>query len=109
MKRVIMLAVVLWASTELQAQPGKKMFDEKCASCHNIGGGAKVGPDLKGVIAKHPEAWLIKWIKSSQTLVKQKDPKALALVKKFNNIPMPDAGLTDSQIKEVMAYIKSKK
>jgi cytochrome c2 len=31
------------------ADEGKAIFEEKCASCHTIGGGATVGPDLEGV------------------------------------------------------------
>lgn len=93
----------------LNAQVGKKIFNEKCVACHTVGGGNKVGPDLKAVGSRYNDAWLMKWIKSSQTLVKQKDPKALALVKKWNNIPMPDPGLNDAQIKDVIAYIKSVK
>jgi cytochrome c2 len=40
------------SATVSQAQDGKALFETKCAVCHNIGGGVKVGPDLKGVVAR---------------------------------------------------------
>lgn len=36
----------------VMAQDGQALFEAKCAACHSIGGGPKVGPDLKEVIAK---------------------------------------------------------
>jgi len=39
---------------------GRQLFDEKnCITCHNVGGvGAKTGPDLMSVTARHSLAWL---------------------------------------------------
>lgn len=109
MKKLVFISVLSFCVVAVNAQPGKKVFDEKCVACHSIGGGNKIGPDLKGVGSRHDDAWLMKWIKSSAAMIKQKDPKALALFKKWKNMPMPDPGLTDAQIKDVIAYIKTKK
>jgi mono/diheme cytochrome c family protein len=50
---VAMLAAALGAgATSGTAQDGKAIFEAKCGVCHSIGGGPKVGPDLKDVIAK---------------------------------------------------------
>ncbi|MBI5908711.1 MAG: c-type cytochrome [Betaproteobacteria bacterium] len=46
------LAAALCAGSTALAQDGKALFEAKCAVCHNIGGGPKVGPDLKGIVAK---------------------------------------------------------
>ena len=87
-------------------ETGKQMFQQSCAACHSIGGGQLVGPDLAGVNDKRPEDWLLKYIKSSQTLVKSGDKTAVALFEQFNKIPMPDQALSDDQIKKVLAHIK---
>jgi len=79
-----------------------------CAACHSIGGGPRIGPDLAGVTDRRSMAWITKFVRSSQTLIKSGDPEAVAVFKKFNNIPMPDQPLSDVQIQEVMDYIKSK-
>lgn len=85
---------------------GKQIFQQTCAACHSIGAGKLVGPDLAGVTDKRPEEWLLRFIKSSQALVKAGDPVAVALFAEFNKIPMPDQALTDDQVRTVLAYIK---
>lgn len=97
----------LIGSPSVSAQEtGKEIFQKSCAACHSIGGGRLVGPDLAEVNDKRPENWLLKYIKSSQTLVKSGDKTAMALFEEFNKIPMPDQALSDDQIKKVLAHIK---
>lgn len=104
-----MLIVACWLIGSLSAsaqESGKQIFQQSCAACHSIGGGQLVGPDLAGVNDKRPEDWLLKFIKSSQTLVKSGDKTATVLFEQFNKIPMPDQALSDDQIKKVLAHIK---
>ncbi len=86
-------------------ESGKQIFQQSCAACHSVGGGRLVGPDLKGVNDKRPEDWLLKFIKSSEKLVKSGDKTALALLDEYK-MPMPDQALSDDQIKKVLAHIK---
>lgn len=88
------------------AAAGEGTFKSNCAACHTVGKGKLVGPDLKGVTQKHSEAWLLKWIKSSQTLVKSGDTAAVALFEANNKMPMPDQALSEEEIKGVLAYIE---
>ena len=81
------------------------MFWHNCASCHTIGKGKLIGPDLKGVETKHPEAWLHKWIESSQALVKTGDTAAVRLFNDNAGIIMPEQDLTGEQIDSILAYI----
>ena len=108
-KKVVGLLVAGWLIGSLSAsaqESGKQIFQKSCAACHSIGGGRLVGPDLAGVNDKRPEDWLLKYIKSSQTLVKSGDKVATALFEEFNKFPMPDQALSDEQIKQVLAHIK---
>jgi len=41
------------------AADGKALFEAKCGACHSVGGGPKVGPDLKGVVARRGKEWTI--------------------------------------------------
>jgi len=89
------------------AQNGNDLFKANCAVCHTIGNGILVGPDLKGVYQKYSEAHLLKWIKSSQSVIKSGDTAAKNIYKQFNNIVMPDQALADVQIKSIIGYIKT--
>lgn len=92
-----------------QAQDvGEQKFTTVCTACHTIGNGRLVGPDLSGVTDRRSEEWMLKFIKSSQTMVKSGDADAVAIFTEFNNIMMPDNNFTDDEIKAVIAYIKSK-
>ncbi len=78
-----------------------------CGACHSIGKGKIVGPDLKGVTERREEAWLISFIKSSQTMVREGDPIAVQVFEEHNKIPMPDNSFTDEQVKGILAYIEN--
>lgn len=102
----IMIASV--SSLELKGQNGKALFDKSCVACHTIGGGKTVGPDLMGINQKMDKAWLIRFIKSSQTMVKAGDPDAVAIFNEFMKIPMPDQNLSDAEIMQILQYIDEK-
>ncbi len=87
---------------------GEATFKQVCAACHTVGKGRLVGPDLMNVHQRRTEEWLLKFIKSSQTVIKGGDAYADSLFKAFNQVMMPDqAAMSDIQIKEVLAYIQS--
>jgi cytochrome c551/c552 len=89
------------------AQNGDELFRNNCAVCHTVGNGILVGPDLKGIDKKYSEAHLLKWVKSSQSVIKSGDTAAKAIYKQFNNITMPDQLLSDIEIKSIIVYIKT--
>lgn len=86
---------------------GDKLFNANCTSCHALNEKV-VGPALKGVTEKYDEAWLIKWIKNSQALVKSGDAKAVKVYNENNQSVMTSfENLSDDQIKSILAYIKN--
>jgi len=89
------------------AQNGEAVFKQSCAMCHSVGKGRLVGPDLKGVTSKRSEDWLLKWTKSSQSLIKSGDADAKAIFDEFGGVAMPDQSLSDADIKSIFAYIGS--
>ena len=62
--------------TEPDAIAGKQAFESKCLACHSVGEGKKLGPDAD----------------------------AKAMLKEYNNIPMPNQNLTDTEIRQYLKY-----
>lgn len=102
---VFHLFLTLSFSIKSSAQNGESDFKQVCAACHTIGKGRLVGPDLVGVTERRSEDWLLKFIKSSQSLVKSGDKTADSLFKAFNSVIMPDQAMDDAKIKDILAYI----
>lgn len=86
-------------------EKGEALFQSKgCVACHTIGKGKLVGPDLKGVTQRRDQEWLTKWLKDPDTMILT-DPTAKEMLKEFL-VPMPNQGLSDQDIKAIMAYLK---
>lgn len=105
-KKIISLFTLVVCTSQLPviAQNGEATFKQTCSACHSIGKGRLVGPDLKDVHTKRKEDWIIKFVKSSQSLIKSGDADAKAIFDEFNMV-MPDQNLSDADIKAVIAYI----
>lgn len=98
-------APLLVAAQNPPASEGQTLFQSKCSGCHTVGGGNLVGPDLKGVTELRDHAWLVSWLSNPPKMVASGDPTATELLKQFNNIQMPDLGLTSAQIDALLAYL----
>ncbi len=81
------------------------LFKLKCGICHTIGGGKLIGPDLANIQDRRSEDWLINYIRSSQTMIKNGDPDAVALFEEYNKVIMPDPMISDIEIKTILSYI----
>lgn len=109
--KIILTSIVLFITLTALATPpseeGKTIFSARCAACHNINK-VLTGPALAGIDDRRPMDWIVKFVHSSQTVVKSGDPYAVALFNKFNKIPMPDhPDLTEDNIKSIVEYIKT--
>lgn len=91
--------------TDPDAVAGKLAFESKCLACHSIGQGKKLGPDLAGVTKHRDVQWLTRWLKDPDAMLKT-DPHARAMLKEYNNIPMPNQSLTDAEIKQFIKYFQ---
>ena len=66
---LLVISAMVVFSSNADAQDGAGIFKQKCSACHKIGEGRFVGPDLMGVTTKLSEEWLLKWVKSSSSLI----------------------------------------
>lgn len=88
---------------------GMELFNSTafCFTCHSIGRGKVIGPDLANVHERRTAEWLVKFIKSSQAMVNSGDPEAVKIFNEFNKIPMPDPpGATEADILSIIDFIK---
>jgi mono/diheme cytochrome c family protein len=99
--------LVLGCAAEVHAAPDVAVvFGSRCSSCHSVGKGDVVGPDLKGVTSRHDRAWLHRFIHSSQSVIRTGDPAANALFNRYGKQVMPDHPLSDAEIDTLLAYIE---
>lgn len=86
---------------------GEMMFKTFCVSCHTIGKGKLIGPDLVDVHTRRTDDWLIEFITSTQAMIKKGDADAVSIFKEYNQTIMPDAPYSTDEIKAIITYIKS--
>jgi mono/diheme cytochrome c family protein len=89
------------------ADEGRAIFEASCVACHTIGGGPLIGPDLEGVTTRRDRDWLARWIANPDVLLAEGDPIATQLLAEFNNIPMPNLGLTDAEVQSLITYFET--
>ena len=92
-------------SAALNAFDGEDLFRSRCESCHSIGRGDKLGPDLLGVTQRRERAWLVRWIMEPDVMLKEKDPIAMVLYEKYDKILMPNIRLTQGNAENLVTYI----
>ena len=93
-------------AVKLNLDKGQYLFATRCAACHTIGNGDKVGPDLLGVTNVRDHAWLARMIAEPDKLIEENDPIATSLFKKYKEIRMPRLGLPDADVKVLIEYMK---
>ncbi len=97
----------LASSSAALAGKGEEIFTAKCSPCHTIGGGRKVGPDLKGVTVDHPKAWLFSFISDPDKMFSANDPMATSMLKEYG-MKMPNLGLSPDEVNAVIGYLATK-
>ena len=106
----IFLFITLSSSigNQLNAQDGKSLFSQNCASCHAVNK-KLTGPALAGVEDRWPDKKnLYAWIKNNQAFLKTGDAYANKLYNEYNKTAMNlFPNLTDKDIDAILAYIKS--
>jgi protein SCO1 len=86
--------------------PGQVLFAKACASCHTVGGGERVGPDLKGVTSRRDRAWLASFIIAPDEMKSRKDPVAMELSRKFTAVRMPTLGLSETDAADLIGFLE---
>ncbi|TND08621.1 MAG: cytochrome c class I [Bacteroidetes bacterium] len=85
---------------------GEQLFEQKCASCHQVSTENITGPGLLGVSERIPAGdWKYKWITNPAAMRDQEDPYALKIIAESNGNMMTPQNLSDEEIDEIFRYI----
>lgn len=82
-------AAFLLAAPPARGQDAAAFFRQNCTSCHTIGGGRLVGPDLKNVTQRQDRAWLTRFVTQPKAVLDSGDPIALRLKQEVGGAVMP--------------------
>lgn len=88
-RSLLVLLILMFMSTEAIAQDEAAFYRTNCAACHTIGGGPRVGPDLKGVTQRRDRHWLLEFMQNPKKVVDSGDAYAKSLVKNSHGLVMP--------------------
>ena len=106
--RILFLTVFFILSLNLFAQAdGEQIFKTNCISCHTIGGGRLIGPDLEGVSKKRNVEWLKKWINSSSDFIASGDADAIAIFEEYNKVAMTSFYFEDEDMDALLTYLEN--
>ncbi|HZU34198.1 MAG TPA: c-type cytochrome, partial [Candidatus Angelobacter sp.] len=89
------------------AGAGPTMFRTRCASCHTIGGGDFVGPDLLGVTKTRDHEWLTKFLLAPDKMLAENDPITTALFNKYNKVKMPNLHMPPADVKILIEFLET--
>ena len=90
-----------------QNDDGEQIFKTNCISCHTIGGGRLIGPDLEGITKKRKADWLKKWINSSSDFIASGDADAIAIFEEYNKVAMTSFYFEDEDMDALLAYLEN--
>ena len=97
------------SATGGDAAAGKALFNSNCAACHKLDA-KSTGPALRGMANKYENAWLQKWIKDSQGLIKSGDALAIKVYEENDKKLMTSfPQLSVADINNIIAYTSEEK
>ncbi len=86
--QLVTVILSLTIAAGAQAQETAAFFKQNCFSCHTVGGGRLVGPDLKDVTQRKDRDWLINFVLNPQSMIDRGDPYALQLLDESRGVVM---------------------
>lgn len=101
---VIAVAIVM----PVHGQETALFFKQNCSSCHWIGGGRLIGPDLKDVGERQEREWLVRFIVDPRGMLDSKDPYAMKLQAEAKGAVMINApGMTGGMAEALLDLIEA--
>lgn len=108
MKIVLSFLLFMALASPAWTQDVATTFRQSCMSCHTIGGGRLVGPDLKDVTRRRDREWVTDFIYNPKKYLDSNDPYVLKMKEEARGAIMPQiAGITPEKAAALVALIES--
>lgn len=108
-RRALLVAatVTLITASARAADEAATYFRQNCMSCHTIGGGRLVGPDLKDVTQRRDKGWLQKFVANPKSYLDGGDPYVAKLKEDARGAVMPNiAGIDEARALALLEMIE---
>jgi protein SCO1/2 len=92
-------------ASALTLSKGEYLFSTRCSACHTVGKGDGVGPDLLGVTKVRERGWLSRFIAMPDQVLAERDPIALALHARYEQVNMPNLRLGPEDVAALVEYL----
>ncbi len=99
--------VIVAMGSARAADDAASYFRQNCMSCHTIGGGRLVGPDLKNVTQSKDRAWLQRFVANPKSFLDGGDPYAARLKEEARGAVMPNiSGIDETKASSLLDMIE---
>jgi len=89
-----------------KVEGGEYLFRSRCATCHTIGKGDGIGPDLANVTRRRDRSWVGRYIVEPDKMLEEHDPVAVELFAKYKNVRMPNLSLGAGDVAVLLSHIE---
>ena len=97
--------LVLGPIDKKMVEEGKTLYNAQCIVCHDMDQ-RKIGPAMENITKQRTPEYLMNLLLNSAQMLKE-DPTMKALLKEYNNMPMPDPGFNQAKARAVVEYLRS--
>ena len=84
---------------------GKTIYSNQCIICHDLDQN-KLGPALRNVTKTRSPEYIMNLLLNPAQMQKE-NAAVKALLKQYNNLPMPDPALNQEKARSVLEYLRS--
>ena len=92
----------------LAINKGQFLFESRCAACHTLGAGERLGPDLLGVTTRRERSWLARYLAEPEKMRAEGDLIATSLFKKYKPVRMPNVELGTDDVASLLSYLEAR-
>ncbi len=95
------------AKAEEGTGEGERIYVKHCSGCHKLTDQTSKGPGFQGVMSRHTEAWIDKWLQNPKAVIESGDADAIKLKEKFRIImPTLKVVADEKARREIINFLK---